>query len=107
MAEVGAQGPAFHAEVGERARALGLEHLWAVGELGAHTVAAAGPAARHFASFEALQQALQTDPPAAGAILVKGSRAARMERVVAVLRESRAPSPALDGASRRQEAPCC
>ena len=107
MAEVGAQGPAFHAEVGERARALGLEHLWAVGELGAHTVAAAGPAARHFASFEALQQALQTDAPAAGAILVKGSRAARMERVVAALREGTTPSPALDGASRRQEAPCC
>jgi UDP-N-acetylmuramoyl-tripeptide--D-alanyl-D-alanine ligase len=107
MAEVGAQGPAFHAEVGERARALGLEHLWVVGELGAHTVAAAGPAARHFASFESLRQALQTDAPAAGAILVKGSRAARMERVVAALREGLTPSPALDGAQPRQEAPCC
>jgi UDP-N-acetylmuramoyl-tripeptide--D-alanyl-D-alanine ligase len=110
MAEVGMQGPAFHAEVGERARALGIEHLWAVGELGAHTTAAAagpGTAARHFASIEALLQALHAAPPAAGALLVKGSRAARMERVVQAVHDAAQHPPALDGAPRRQEAPCC
>jgi UDP-N-acetylmuramoyl-tripeptide--D-alanyl-D-alanine ligase len=110
MAEVGTQGPAFHAEVGERARALGIDHLWAVGGLGRHTVdaaAASGTAARHFDSMEALLQALRAAPPAAGAILVKGSRAARMERAVQALRETAQPSPASDGTPRRQEAPCC
>ena len=84
MAEAGTQGAAFHAEVGERARALGIDHLWAVGGLGRHTVdaaAASGTAARHFDSMEALLQALRAAPPAAGASLVKRSRAARNRRL--------------------------
>ena len=110
MAEVGMQGPAFHAEVGERAGALGIEHLWAVGELGVHTVeaaAASGTAARHFDRIETLLQALRVGPPAAGALLVKGSRAARMERVVRAVHEAAAQAAAPAGAARGQEAPCC
>jgi hypothetical protein len=57
--------------------------------------------------MEALLQALRAAPPAAGAILVKGSRAARMERAVQALRDTAQPLPASDGTPRRQEAPCC
>jgi len=107
MGEVGSQGPAFHAEVGARAREAGLEYLWCVGPLAAHAAQAArsaqaGPlapstapgAVRHFETVDALLAALRADrhgtvaaqalPPAAG-ILVKGSRFMRMERVIDAL----------------------
>ena len=92
MGEVGDQGPAFHAEVGERARDRGLEHLWCVGALAAEAARAAahagGPTTvRHFEDVEALIQAVRGEPgaPPAASILVKGSRFMRMERVVDAL----------------------
>ena len=113
MGEVGAQGPAFHAEVGARARERGLEHLWCVGALAAASAQAAkapqtpqaphagsadpdeaaallspAPEIRHFDTVEALLAALQaptTSLPGAASILVKGSRFMRMERVVEAL----------------------
>ena len=94
MAEVGAQGPAFHAEVGARARERGIEQVWCAGPLCAHAAHAAGVAARHFGSVEALLQALPSQGPHAASVLVKGSRSMRMERVV----------QALQGA---EEAACC
>ena len=83
MGEVGAQGPQFHAEVGQRARDQGIERVWAVGELGAHAVAH-----RHFNTvadlLAALPAALGTAPLAAS-VLVKGSRFMKMEQVVKAL----------------------
>jgi UDP-N-acetylmuramoyl-tripeptide--D-alanyl-D-alanine ligase len=81
MGEVGAQGPAYHREVGAYARERGVGALYALGEACRETVAAFGGGARLFDSPEALARAL----PAAGTILVKGSRFMRMERVVAAL----------------------
>ncbi len=89
MGEVGAQGPAFHAEVGARVRARGLAHLWC-----AHAARAAGGAARHFDPVEALLQALPAQGPQALSVLVKGSRFMRMERVVQALHAA-------------EEAACC
>jgi UDP-N-acetylmuramoyl-tripeptide--D-alanyl-D-alanine ligase len=89
MGEVGNQGPAFHAEIGEYARQRGIETLWATGELAPHAVQAFGAGARHFATAEDLTQALQQDRESvvagAAAVLVKGSRFMRMERMVAAL----------------------
>jgi UDP-N-acetylmuramoyl-tripeptide--D-alanyl-D-alanine ligase len=97
MGEVGAQGPAFHQEVGTLAAQAGIEHLWCVGVLAETSAkaydraAANGPSparARHFDSVPALNDALREPgpgaPPAA-AILVKGSRFMAMERVVGAL----------------------
>lgn len=84
MGEVGAQGPAFHAEVGSYARQRGVEQLWTLGELCVHSADAYGTGARHFASMDELTAALQ-GASLGRSLLVKGSRFMRMERAVAAL----------------------
>jgi UDP-N-acetylmuramoyl-tripeptide--D-alanyl-D-alanine ligase len=86
MGEVGAQGVAFHAEVGAHARARGIDALWTAGRLSTHTAGAYG-AARHFDDVGSLLAALPEAPPCAS-VLVKGSRFMQMERVVAALLEA-------------------
>jgi UDP-N-acetylmuramoyl-tripeptide--D-alanyl-D-alanine ligase len=89
MGEVGDQGPAFHAEVGQRARERGIECFWAAGPLAAH----AG-AQRHFATTAALAAAVATsDAPTARSVLVKGSRFMKMEQVVQALRAAAGELP--------------
>lgn len=88
MGEVGAEGGAFHREIGEYARAAGIDRLFAIGQLTVDTAAAFGRDAEHLASVEELILALRTRLPGARAgltLLVKGSRFMRMERVVAAL----------------------
>lgn len=89
MGEVGDQGVPFHAEVGAFAREHGIGALWATGELATHAVQAFGPGGRHFARAEDLLQALAADEEGvvtrAAAVLVKGSRFMRMERMVDAL----------------------
>ena len=87
MAEVGAQGAAFHAEAGRHARERGIKHLLALGELSVHAVAAFGKGARHFENMEALQAAAHALLPAARSMAVKGSRSMRMERLVQSIEE--------------------
>jgi UDP-N-acetylmuramoyl-tripeptide--D-alanyl-D-alanine ligase len=86
MGEVGARGPAFHAEVGAYARERGIEHLWCAGAMSADAARAFGSAARHFADVPALIAATPA-LPAAASVLVKGSRFMQMERVVQALQE--------------------
>ncbi len=82
MAEVGDEGPRFHAEVAHAARVAGIEHVWSAGA--ACTAAGIG---RTFADVPALVDAIAVDTPDAAAIAVKGSRSMRMERVVRALQE--------------------
>jgi UDP-N-acetylmuramoyl-tripeptide--D-alanyl-D-alanine ligase len=76
MGEVGDQGPQFHAEVGEHARALGIEQLLTLGD---QSVAMKG---RHFDAIEPLVAAVLAELPRVASVLVKGSRFMKMERVV-------------------------
>jgi UDP-N-acetylmuramoyl-tripeptide--D-alanyl-D-alanine ligase len=89
MGEVGDAGPAFHREIGEYARAAGIDRLLTAGPLTVNTVAAFGPGAEHFPDIDALVDALRRElaagHPTSTTILVKGSRFMRMERVVAAL----------------------
>ncbi len=85
MAELGAQARALHAGIGERARERGVERLFAVGPLGAATVEAFGAGGEHFDDKAALITALRGQLHAGVTCLVKGSRSAGMEQVVAAL----------------------
>jgi UDP-N-acetylmuramoyl-tripeptide--D-alanyl-D-alanine ligase len=81
MGEVGDQGPAFHAQAGREAHALGIDMLMTLGEASAEA-SRVFPGARHFGDAQALNAAVLAALPQLGSVLVKGSRFMRMERVV-------------------------
>jgi murE/murF fusion protein len=83
MGEVGANGPAMHREVGEYARERGIDLFLSLGEAAGDAATAFGPKARACESVEEIVTALRGQ--AGGAVLVKGSRFMRMERVVKAL----------------------
>ncbi|HEX3137730.1 MAG TPA: cyanophycin synthetase, partial [Casimicrobiaceae bacterium] len=85
MGEVGQQGVAFHREIGECARAAGVDRLLTLGELTPHAVDAFGAGGEHFSSGEELVAAIERDLGPDVTVLVKGSRFMRMERIVAAL----------------------
>ncbi|HEX9811868.1 MAG TPA: UDP-N-acetylmuramoyl-tripeptide--D-alanyl-D-alanine ligase [Burkholderiales bacterium] len=82
MAELGDAGPDLHVRAGKLARDLGINRLYGIGDLTALAVAAFGEGAKHFASAEALVDALIDCMHSGMVILVKGSRVMRMDRVV-------------------------
>ncbi|MCY1550381.1 UDP-N-acetylmuramoyl-tripeptide--D-alanyl-D-alanine ligase [compost metagenome] len=83
MAELGAWAEQAHREVGSYAAGK-VAALYAVGPLMAHAVAAFGADGRHFADQASLIEALCAGQGDA-TILIKGSRSAAMEKVVAAL----------------------
>lgn len=88
MAELGGAAADAHAEVGELARAAGIERLYATGALMTRAVESFGAGALWFADVTALTAALAAALAVAGGdvrILIKGSRFNRLERVVAAL----------------------
>ncbi|MEM9058623.1 MAG: cyanophycin synthetase, partial [Pseudomonadota bacterium] len=85
MQELGDGGREAHAEVGERARQLGLARVYAVGPLSRAAVEAFGDGAAWFATTDALIAALRVDLAPGVTVLVKGSRAARLGRVARAL----------------------
>lgn len=82
MAELGADAEALHAAAGREARALGFERLYALGPLSAHAASAFGSDAECFDNHEALIKAVADGLESGVRVLVKGSRSARMERVI-------------------------
>ncbi len=82
MGEVGSAGPAFHREIGDYARRMGIDALHAVGELTRDAVHAFGAGAEHHADIDALVSCLRPLLVQRPCVLVKGSRFMRMERVV-------------------------
>ncbi len=86
MAELGANARALHAGIGAHAKARGIDRLLAVGPLSAAAVEAFGEGAMHVDSKGALVAALQPLLRDGVTCLVKGSRSAGMDQVVAALR---------------------
>ena len=83
MGELGAWAEQGHREVGSYAAGK-VAALYAVGPLMTHAVAAFGAAAQHFADQASLIEALRREQGDT-TILIKGSRSAAMEKVVAAL----------------------
>lgn len=85
MAELGAEAVEYHQQAGRQARQVGVSRLYAIGEYSWHTVTAFGEHAKHFAAQDELISCLQEDLHENVTLLVKGSRSAHMENVVAAL----------------------
>jgi len=95
MGEVGQQGPEFHREVGAYAKELGVQALFTLGDLCAHS-SHAFEGAEHFANMDSLQQAVLDQISTFKSVLVKGSRFMKMERVVDKLSSQLEHAPALE-----------
>jgi UDP-N-acetylmuramoyl-tripeptide--D-alanyl-D-alanine ligase len=87
MGELGPSAAALHREAGEAAREAGVERLFTLGRLTAHAGAGFGAGAAHFDSPEEIVAAVARDLGPDVTVLIKGSRAMAMERVVAGLVE--------------------
>ncbi|MHB1248906.1 MAG: glutamate ligase domain-containing protein, partial [Polaromonas sp.] len=81
MGEVGDQGPQFHDEAGQHARARGIEKLFTLGTQSQRAASAFGQG-RHFNDMAELVAAVAAELPDSGSVLVKGSRFMKMERLV-------------------------
>ena len=82
MGELGPTAPALHREVGEKAKAAGIDRLLCLGEMSVNTVQGFGPGAMHFERIEELLAEIEQALAPGVALLVKGSRFMKMERVV-------------------------
>lgn len=85
MAEIGDDCTAVHAEVGAYAKERGVDELLTLGNDAHHAAQAFGARAHQFDAFEDMVAYLQALEPSH--ILIKGSRSARMERVVSALED--------------------
>jgi UDP-N-acetylmuramoyl-tripeptide--D-alanyl-D-alanine ligase len=85
MGELGPRARVLHAEIGELAHRRGVDELFTVGRLAEAAAQEFGAGARHFEDQAALGAALRAALHENVVCLVKGSRAAAMERVVAGL----------------------
>src|SRR5512138_212565 len=85
MKELGDSADALHAEVGRYARDAGIQRLLAVGERSRYAVEAFGPGAQWFADLDALIADARSSLREGVAVLIKGSRANKLERVAAAL----------------------
>jgi len=89
MGELGDDAAQFHRDIGVGALALGIDRLYALGELSAGAVQEFGAGAQHFEQIEDLYAALDGVLDERTTVLVKGSRFMKMERVVQFCAEQR------------------
>ncbi len=85
LAELGEDAEKLHRAVGARAARAGIDGLYCCGPLSAAAAAAFGGRARYFQDQGELIEALAAEIGAHDTVLIKGSRAARMDRVVDAL----------------------
>lgn len=85
MVELGVTATTLHYQLGEKAKRLGLKHLYTVGNLAQHISQGFGLGAQHFTDQMALIDYLKQSIQKPTTILIKGSRSAKMENVVKAL----------------------
>jgi UDP-N-acetylmuramoyl-tripeptide--D-alanyl-D-alanine ligase len=106
MRELGASSAEYHREIGARAAALGIGMLLGFGPLSGHTVQEYSRQAPHgigvhVGTAEEMIDLLIADHRHGDVILVKGSRAMRLERVSAAVIARFSPAPHPDKPSTR------
>ncbi|MEQ1916931.1 MAG: cyanophycin synthetase, partial [Gallionella sp.] len=82
MGELGEDALSMHRELGQAAKAAGIEKLYALGKMSAVAASEFGAGAQHYTQVEDLNAALLEELDAQTTVLVKGSRFMKMERVV-------------------------
>ncbi len=85
MAELGDYAASSHRELGELARAMGVERLYSYGNLAALAAESFGTGAEAYQDAQALISALDAAVQPDVCLLIKGSRVNRLERVVEAL----------------------
>ncbi|WKJ90835.1 UDP-N-acetylmuramoyl-tripeptide--D-alanyl-D-alanine ligase [Methylomonas montana] len=83
--ELGPDSPAIHREMGELIKAKPVKRLFATGALAKHAVESFGAGGQFFDNQQQLIDALTAAVTGKETILVKGSRAQKMENVVAAM----------------------
>ncbi len=87
MGELGDAGEILHQQMGRQARDAGLRYLFALGSLAAEAAEAFGEGGEAFESLDTLVNRLREQLHPGVTVLVKGSRAMCMERVIDALRD--------------------
>lgn len=82
MGELGTDARRLHLHAGEMARENGVHKLYAIGDLSIESVKGFGNGAQHFDDVHALISQLKSELESGVTLLVKGSRAMAMEKVV-------------------------
>lgn len=100
MGEVGDRSSEYHAEVGQLAAELGVQHLLSLGQATVHSATAFGQGALHCQSIdELILQVIALVNKRPSVVLVKGSRFMKMERVVEALLQWAQPATGVTNAS--------
>ena len=88
MSELGSESESSHRAIGRLARERGIDRVFSIGSLAYFVGEEFGVGSCHYENVTALADAL-IDLLAPGVnVLVKGSRSARMERVVEIIAEA-------------------
>ena len=89
LGELGENPEKVHEKIGEKAKAVGINHMYCLGDYSANACNSFGENGKSFNEMDDLlndlKSDLQDDLPDSTTILVKGSRFMRMERVVEAL----------------------
>ncbi len=82
MGELGQDAEKLHAEMGEKAKTLGIDYLFTVGKLSQEATKAFGVGATHFDNQTSVIASIEKILDKNCTVLVKGSRSAGMEKIV-------------------------
>ena len=85
LAELGDETEFYHQQIGQQAQRLGIDALYTCGEYSHYSCEAFSGSSAHFTSQQDVVAALTPELDESTVVLIKGSRSAQMEDVVAAL----------------------